>query len=173
MTTQAAKRRKGLLVAALLLLLLAACVRATPVVYYAPVGESVQLCGNMMQSGGNLGGAAGMGSMACFSSYADKNVAFSMIALTPSFKYQVAGGYLVVNNVQATDAGFYTCSNRCDQVTYDQLGYYLHPTGNNKSSSLKRELFPAPKNLFVSINGYHFGYFRWPKMDIYIVPYMI
>lgn len=90
-------------------------VSATPVVYYANLGDTAQL-----QCGG--------GSMACYSTYADKTIAFSMVMLTPSFKYQVQSGMIAINNVQATDAGFYTCASRCDQVTYDQIAYYLHPT---------------------------------------------
>lgn len=88
---------------------------ATPIVYYANVGDSANL-----QCGG--------GGMACYSSYATKNTAFAMVMLTPSYKYQIQSGIVVVNNVQATDAGFYTCSSRCDQVTYDQISYYLQPT---------------------------------------------
>lgn len=95
-------------------------VSATPIVYYASLGDTAQLqCG----SGGSL---------VCYSTYADKTIPFAMVALTPSYKYQIQSGYVAISNVQATDAGFYTCAARCDQVTYEQISYYLHPTSKRE-----------------------------------------
>lgn len=96
-----------------------AVTRATPVTYYVSIGDTAQL-----QCGGG-------GSLVCYSTYADKNTQFGMVALTPSYKYQMQAGSVFIMNVQATDAGFYTCASRCDQVTYDQLAYYLQPTSES------------------------------------------
>lgn len=107
----------GLVLSVWLWVMVGVLVEATPAVFYANIGDTAQL----QCSGGG-------GSMVCFSTYADRTTAFAMVALTPSYKYQIQSGYVAVTNVQATDAGFYTCSARCDQVTYDQIAYYLHPT---------------------------------------------
>jgi len=69
-----------------------------------------------------------------------------MVAITPSYKYQVQSGYVVISNIQATDAGFYTCSSRCDQVTYDQLNYYLQPTTNGVPIDTSQNWIAIPAN---------------------------
>ena len=92
---------------------------APPTVYYANVGDTVAL---RCTSGG--------GNYACFSTYAFQNQAFKMVYLNSSRKYQVSPGSIGVTNVQATDAGYYACSNDCAQMKIDQISYYLQPTRN-------------------------------------------
>jgi hypothetical protein len=51
-----------------------------------------------------------------------------MVTLTNSLKYQVDMSGVTVNNVEATDAGYYGCSSNCNQMSSDVIDYYLHPT---------------------------------------------
>ena len=89
---------------------------AQPAVYYANVGNTATMtC------------TAGGGSYACFASYAFQNQVFKMVYLNSSAKYQVMPGSIAVTNVQPTDAGFYACSNDCNQMKLDQISYYLQP----------------------------------------------
>ena len=85
----------------------------SPSVYYANVGETVRLQCN--------------GPYACFSTYTYQDNVHQMIMLNNSLKYNVMPGSITINNVQATDAGFYACSPNCDQMRSDSISYYLQP----------------------------------------------
>ena len=53
-------------------------------------------------------------------------------------------GSITINNVQATDAGFYTCSSNCQQVRYDQISYYLQPVANGQPIDTTQNFIPIP-----------------------------
>lgn len=92
---------------------------AAPFVYYANVGSSVSLqC------------TGGGGAVACFSTYRFKNTYTPMIAIQNSQKYMISSGSISINNVQSTDAGYYTCAASCNSVNFDQVAYYLQPMCN-------------------------------------------
>ena len=88
-----------------------------PAVFYAAIGETARL----QCSGGQF---------ACFSSYSLQNSVHSMVPLQNSRKYQIQPGSIIINNVQATDAGFYACSSNCEQMRIEQISYYLQPMCN-------------------------------------------
>lgn len=106
------------LVAIVFNLLLCHSVHSLPSVYYANMGDTVSI-----QCNG--------GPYACFSTYTLQNSQFSMVPLNQSAKYQIAMGSIVINNVQATDAGFYACSSNCYQMNINQISYYLQPMGTS------------------------------------------
>jgi len=87
----------------------------TPTTYYANVGETVRL--QCVSGGGS----------ACFSTYTFQNTPHQMVMLNNSRKYQVEMSAITINNVQATDAGFYACSSNCYQMKADQISYFLQP----------------------------------------------
>jgi hypothetical protein len=106
-------KRKSLV---LFLFLYVNFVYSAPTVYYANVGETVSLpC--------NVGG----GQMACYSSYTLRDTVHSMVPLSASRKYQFQGSRLMIQNVQPTDAGFYSCSTNCNQMKSDTISLYLQP----------------------------------------------
>ena len=88
----------------------------TRVTFYAAVGSNAQLT---CQSGG---------SYVCFSTYTFQNITHPMIVLNTTSKYIVGTNSLTVNNVDASDAGFYACSSNCNQMNSDQMDFYLIPT---------------------------------------------
>ncbi len=103
-------------VCVLLYLTLVDCQSRQPEVYYANLGQSVTLqC--------KVGG----GQYACYSSYTYQNRVYEMAMLNSSLKYTVSQGSIGIQNVKATDAGFYACSNDCRQMKIDQISYYLQP----------------------------------------------
>jgi len=87
----------------------------TPTTYFANVGETVRL--QCMSGGGS----------ACFSTYTFQNTPHQMVMLNNSRKYQIEMSAITINNVQATDAGFYACSSNCNQMKADQISYFLQP----------------------------------------------
>ncbi len=90
-----------------------------PSVFYAVLGSSVVIPCN-----------SGNGQYACFSSYVYANKDFKMAYLNTTLKYQINPGSIGVNNVKATDAGFYACSNDCYKMRIDQVSYFLQPMSN-------------------------------------------
>ena len=116
----------------LTLLSLAHSIICSPATYYANIGSPVTLtCG-----GGQFG---------CFSTYAYMNHPQTMVMIPmQSLKYQVTSGSITINNVQATDAGFYTCSNNCQQIKYDQITYYLQPTSNGQPVDTSKNFVAIP-----------------------------
>lgn len=106
---------------------------AQPAVYYANVGNTATMtC------------TAGGGSYACFASYAFQNQVFKMVYLNSSAKYQVMPGSIAVTNVQPTDAGFYACSNDCNQMKLDQISYYLQPMSQGQPTDLGKQFLAIP-----------------------------
>ena len=101
----------------LVYLTLAECqVGRQPEVYYANLGQNVVLpC--------KVGG----GQFACYSSYTYQNREYAMAFINASRKYDVSGSSIGINNVKATDAGFYACSSDCRRMKIDQISYYLQP----------------------------------------------
>lgn len=83
--------------------------------YYASIGSSQ-----------NLRCISG-GSYWCYSTYTFRNVSHAMVMLNSSMKYNVQGGSLTINNIEATDAGFYGCSSNCNQMRSDLIDFYLIP----------------------------------------------
>lgn len=101
----------------LLYLNLAECqVGRQPEVYYANLGQNVVLSCKV-----------GGGQYACFSSYTYQNREYAMAYVNSSRKYEVTGNSIGINNVKATDAGFYACSSDCRRMKIDQISYYLQP----------------------------------------------
>jgi hypothetical protein len=94
---------------------------AAPIVYYANIGQPITLqCS---------------GPYVCFSTYSFQNRMHQMVMLNNSRKYQITGGMVTINNVQATDAGFYACSSNCYQMRLDQINYYLQPMCKFKNNN--------------------------------------
>lgn len=110
-------KRAGALVLFIWCLAVRSSISVTPPVFYANVGDTVVLqCNN-----------AGTGSFACFSTYTFQSMTHPMVMLNQSMKYQVNMGSITITNVQATDAGFYACSQNCWQMKSDLISYYLQP----------------------------------------------
>ena len=85
------------------------------VTFYASIGSNAQLT---CQSGG---------SYVCFSTYTFENTTHPMIILNTTSKYTVGMNSITINNVDATDAGFYACSSNCNQMNSAQMDFYLVP----------------------------------------------
>lgn len=117
-----------------------------PATFYANIGGPVTLsCG-----GGQFG---------CYSTYAYTNYPSQMVMIPmQSQKYQVTSGQITINNVQATDAGFYTCSSNCQQIKYDQISYYLQPTSNGQPLDTTKNFVaipPFPQDDATNIDKYY------------------
>ena len=132
MVGDANKRQLYFQVIFVLTIMTAPCIRCAPQTYYANIGSPATLtCG-----GGQFG---------CFSTYAYTNYAQQMVMIPmQSLKYQVMSGSITINNVQATDAGFYTCSSNCQQIRYDQISYYLQPVANGQPVDTVQNFIPIP-----------------------------
>ena len=96
-----------------ILLLVESKVRIT---YYATIGSNAQLT---CQSGG--------GPYICFSTYTFENLTYPMIMINTTSKYTVGMNSITINNVDATDAGFYACSSNCNQMNSNLVDFYLMP----------------------------------------------
>lgn len=105
-----------------------------PEVYYANLGQNIVL--NCKVGGGQY---------ACYSSYTYQNREYEMAYVNSSLKYQVNSGSIGINNVKATDAGFYACSSNCKTMRMDQVSYYLQPMSNGQQVDTSKQFIPIPR----------------------------
>lgn len=117
-----------------------------PTTHYANIGSPATLTCN----GGQFG---------CFSTYAYSSLPSRMVMIPmQSLKYQIMSGSITINNVQATDAGFYTCSSSCDQIRYDQISFYLQPTQNGQPIDTSQSFIaipPFPQDASTTLDKYY------------------
>jgi hypothetical protein len=70
----------------------------------------------------------------CFSTYTFKHSMHPMVEIQRSSKYLYEYNALVINNIEASDFGFYACAHSCDRMNSDYIDYYIHPIGKQAIS---------------------------------------